>query len=61
MSEKPYPALAGASQGALRLNERDEVILNVDYDELHRRVQSLLGEAGSPRRNGAFGEVTKEQ
>ena len=54
-------ALAGASQGALRFNERDEVILNVDYDELHRRVQSLLGEAGSPRRNGAFGEVTKEQ
>ncbi len=51
--------LAGASQGALRLNERDEVILNVDYDELHRRVQTLLGEAGRPRRNGAFGEVAE--
>ena len=53
--------LAGASQGALRLNERDEVILNVDYDELHRRVQTLLGEVGRPRRNGAFGEVTQAE
>ena len=49
--------IAGASQGALTLRENDDVILNVDYDELERRVQALTGEPGTPRRMGTFGEV----
>ena len=48
--------IAGASKGALVLH-RNSVKLNVDYDELERRVQSLTGAPGSPRRKGAFGEV----
>lgn len=50
--------LAGTSMGALLV--RDDVIveLNVDYDELDRRVQALTGVEGKPRRLGAFGEVT---
>ena len=53
--------LAGASKGALLLRDNDEVVLNVDYDELERRVQALTGEPGSPRRKGAFGEKATEQ
>ena len=49
--------IAGASQGALTLSENEYVILNVDYDELDRRVQALTREPGTPRRKGAFGEV----
>ena len=49
--------IAGASQGAITLRDSDEVVLNVDYDELDRRVQTLTGEPGTPRRKGAFGEV----
>ena len=48
--------IAGASKGALVLH-RNNVKLNVDYDELERRVQDLTGVPGSPRRKGAFGEV----
>ena len=48
--------IAGASQGALNLSDNDYVVLNVDYDELARRVQVLTGAPGSPRRKGAFGE-----
>ena len=47
--------LSGASQGALLLRG-DHVILNVDYDELDRRVQTLTGDPGTPRRRGVFGE-----
>ncbi len=49
--------IAGASQGALTLSENEYVVLNVDYDELDRRVQALTGEPGTPRRKGAFGEA----
>ena len=52
--------LAGASQGALLLRE-DIVILNVDYDELERRVQTLTGEQGSPRRAGVFWQTPTSQ
>ena len=48
--------IAGASKGALVLH-RNNVNLNVDYDELERRVQGLTGVPGKPRRKGAFGEV----
>ena len=51
--------LAGASNGALLLRDNDDVVLNVDYDELDRRVQTLTGEPGSPRRKGVFGETAK--
>lgn len=50
--------LAGSSAGGLLLREGGEVVLNVDYDELDRRVQALTGVEGRPRRLGAFGEVT---
>ncbi len=48
--------IAGASQGALLVRDEGVVVLNVDYDELERRVQALTGESGSPRRRGAFAE-----
>ena len=54
--------LAAASRGALLLRANDDVIvLNVDYDELERRVQVLTGTPGSPRRKGAFGEKVPEK
>ena len=37
------------------------IVLNVDYDELDRRIQSLTGEPGTPRREGAFGEVITDR
>ena len=49
--------LAGSSQGALLLRDGGAVILNVDHDELDRRVQTLTGVEGKPRRLGAFSEV----
>ena len=52
--------LAGASQGALLLRGENHVILNVDYDELDRRVETLTGDPGTPRRRGGFGEKKKE-
>lgn len=48
--------LAGASQGSLLVRDDNIIELNVDYDELERRVQILTGEPGIPRRKGAFGE-----
>ena len=51
--------LAGASQGSILLRDNDDVVLNVDCDELERRIQSLTGHSGTPRRKGAFGEVTR--
>ena len=48
--------IASASQGALVVRDGGVVELNVDYDELERRVQALTGLPGSPRRLGAFGE-----
>ena len=53
--------LAGASRGALLVRDGGVVVLNVDYDELDRRVQALTGEPGSPRRKGVFGEAATEQ
>ena len=53
--------IAGASQGALTLRDNDEVVLHVDYSELDRRVQNLIGEPGSQRRMGSFGEVASEE
>ena len=50
--------LAGASQGALLLRDDDAIVLNVDYDELERRVQALTGEPGQPRRRGGIGEAS---
>ena len=47
--------IAGASQGGLLVRD-DVVVLNVDYDELERRVQALTGQPSSPRRKGSFGE-----
>ncbi len=48
--------LAAMSRGGLLLRDNDDVILNVDYDELERRVEAITGKAGSPRRLGSFGE-----
>ncbi len=50
--------LAGASMGALLVRHDAIVELNVDYDELDRRVQMLTRMEGRPRRMGSFGEVT---
>ena len=48
--------IAAASKGALLLRSNGNIILNVECDELDRRVQSLTGKRGKPRRKGAFGE-----
>lgn len=53
--------IASASRGALLVRDSGVVVLNVDYDELERRVQSLTGRPGSPRRGGAFGQAEAEQ
>ena len=53
--------IASASRGALLVRDDGVVVLNVDYDELERRVQALTGHPGSPRRKGAFGEAGAEQ
>ena len=53
--------LAGASQGALLVRDDGVVVLNVDYDELDRRVQALTGQPGNPRRKGIFGAAASEQ
>ena len=45
--------ISNASRGMLRLNE-DAIILNGDLDELERRVSSLTGEPGQPRKSGTF-------
>ena len=53
--------IASASRGALLVRDGGVVVLNVDYDELERRVQALTGQPGTPRRKGAFGWVDTEQ
>ena len=57
--EKAVRDLAGSSQGALLLPDGATIVLNVDYDELDRRVQMLTGVEGRPRRMGSFGEVSE--
>ena len=53
--------IASASRGALLVRDDGVVVLNVDYDELERRVQALTGQPGSPRRKGAFGLTDTEE
>ena len=53
--------IASASRGALLVRDGGVIVLNVDYDELERRVQALTGQPGSPRRKGAFGQEATEQ
>ena len=53
--------IASASRGALLVRDGGVIVLNVDYDELERRVQALTGQPGSPRRRGAFGQADTEQ
>ncbi len=47
--------MSNASRGILRLNE-NAILLNGDLDELERRIASLTGDLGSPRRLGTFRE-----
>ena len=47
--------IAAVSRGGLTFRD-GHIVLNVDYDELERRVQALTGEPGSPRRQGNFAE-----
>jgi Histidine kinase-, DNA gyrase B-, and HSP90-like ATPase len=47
--------MSKASRGMLRLNG-DAIILNGDLDELERRIASLTGNPGQPRRPGTFRE-----
>ena len=58
---KAIADLASASRGGLLLRDNGDVVLNVDYDELDRRVEAMTRRAGSPRRKGAFGEKALEQ
>ena len=53
--------IASASRGALLVRDGGVVVLNVNYDELERRVQALTGQPGSPRRKGAFGRADTEK
>ena len=48
--------IAGASHGGMLLRSNNVVLLNVDIEELDRRVQALTRQTGSPRRRGAFGK-----
>lgn len=47
--------MSNASRGMLRLND-DAIILNGDLDELERRIATLTGNPGQPRRPGTFRE-----
>jgi len=51
--------ISNASRGMLRLNE-NSIILNGDLDELERRVASLTGDPGQPRKLGTFREGEPE-
>lgn len=42
--------LAGASKGGLMLRDNDNLVLQVDYDELERRVEGMTGRAAPARR-----------
>lgn len=46
--------IAGASQGALVLQDSGDIILNVDHEEMERRLESLTGTKASSRRRGTF-------
>ena len=52
--ERAVGDLAGSSRGGLSLTSNGEIVLNMDSEELMRRVQALTGELGSPRRMGPF-------
>ena len=52
---KAVTDIACASQGALVVRGNN-VVLNVDYDELERRVRILVGASASPRRKDTFAE-----
>ena len=45
--------LSAASQGTL-LIKRDRILLNASLEEIARRVSTLTGSVGSPRRNSTF-------
>jgi histidine kinase/DNA gyrase B/HSP90-like ATPase len=47
--------VAAASQGLLSLRD-DKIIVHGDFDEIERRLNSLLGKSGPPRRAGNFRE-----
>lgn len=51
--EQAAVALAGASQGALRVSG-EALLLNTSVDQLETRVASLLGTSGKPRRDGTM-------
>ena len=51
--------IAAVSQGGLTFRDGN-IILNVDYDELDRRIQALTGKPGSSRRQNTFSEVLTE-
>lgn len=52
--------MSKASRGMLRLND-DSIILNGDLDELERRIASLTGKLGQPRRPGTFREPSTSE
>ena len=51
--------ISGASQGGLVLLDNETIVLNVEYEEIKRRVESLIGSGGTPRRKGTFSENAK--
>ena len=48
--------LAGASQGGMVINDQDQIILNVTYEELERRLSNLVNINIQPRRRSNFRE-----
>jgi len=52
--------MSNASRGILRVND-NAIILNGDLDELERRIASLTGEPGQPRRPGTFREAALDE
>lgn len=50
--------MSNASRGILRLNE-NAILLNGDLDELERRIATLTGNPGAPRRPGTFRESSE--
>ena len=47
--------IAAVSRGGLTFR-KGNIVLNVDYDELERRIQALTGKPGSSRRQNTFAE-----
>ena len=56
---KAVSEIAGASQGALVLLDSEDIVLNVEHEEIKRRVESLIGVGGTPRRKGTFSETAQ--